>query len=239
MSFESGAALPLNYLTAHFALVGRAKLQASETVLVQGAAGGVGSASCNMAAALGATVIAVVSSTDKVATAEAAGAHHVVLADGFLAEVRRLTEGRGVDVVVDPVGGERFLDSLRSLAREGRLVVVGFTGGDIPVVKTNRLLLTNTTVMGAGTRELWNHEPELPGQQWSELTPLLASGTLDPVISTHFPIEETASAIRVIDERRAAGRFSCAFGSSVSIARIPPRVAGTQGRYFAGLQSGR
>ena len=206
VSFESGAALPLNYLTAHFALVRRAKLQAGETVLVQGAAGGVGTASCNMAAALGATVIAVVSSTDKVATAEAAGAHHVVLADGFLAEVRRLTEGRGVDVVVDPVGGERFLDSLRSLAREGRLVVVGFTGGDIPVVKTNRLLLTNTTVMGAGTRELWNHEPELPGQQWSELTPLLASGALDPVIGAHFPIEETASAIRVIDERRAVGK---------------------------------
>jgi NADPH:quinone reductase len=206
VSFESGAALPLNYLTAHFALVRRAKLQAGETVLVQGAAGGVGTASCNMAAALGATVIAVVSSTDKVATAEAAGAHHVLLADGFLAEVRRLTEGRGVDVVVDPVGGERFLDSLRSLAREGRLVVVGFTGGDIPVVKTNRLLLTNTTVMGAGTRELWNHEPELPGQQWSELTPLLASGALDPVIGAHFPIEETASAIRVIDERRAVGK---------------------------------
>jgi NADPH:quinone reductase len=206
VSFESGAALPLNYLTAHFALVRRAKLQAGETVLVQGAAGGVGTASCNMAAALGATVIAVVSSTDKVATAEAAGAHHVVLADGFLAEVRRLTEGRGVDVVVDPVGGERFLDSLRSLAREGRLVVVGFTGGDIPVVKTNRLLLTNTTVMGAGTRELWNHEPELPGQQWNELTPLLASGALDPVIGAHFPIEETASAIRVIDERRAVGK---------------------------------
>jgi len=171
VSFKSGAALPLNYLTAHFALVRRAKLQAGEMVLVQGAAGGVGTASCNMAAALGGTVIAIVSSAEKIAGAEAAGAHHVVLADGFLAEVRKLTEARGVDVVVDPVGGERFLDSLRSLAREGRLIVVGFTGGEIPVVKTNRLLLTNTTVMGAGTRELWNHDPELPGRQWSELMP--------------------------------------------------------------------
>jgi NADPH2:quinone reductase len=206
VSFESGAALPLNYLTAHFALVRRAQLQAGETVLVHGAAGGVGTASCNMAAALGATVIAVVSSTEKIATAEAAGAHNVVLADGFLAEVRRLTAGRGVDVVVDPVGGERFLDSLRSLAREGRLVVVGFTGGEIPVVKTNRLLLTNTTVMGAGTRELWNHDPELPGQQWNELILLLSSGALNPVIGAQFALNETASAIRSIDERRAVGK---------------------------------
>lgn len=206
VSFESGAALPLNYLAAHFALVRRAKLQAGETVLVQGAAGGVGTASCNMAAALGATVIAIVSSAERIAGAEAAGAHHVVLADGFLAEVRKLTEGRGVDVVVDPVGGERFLDSLRSLAREGRLIVVGFTGGGIPVVKTNRLLLTNTTVMGAGTRELWNHDPELPGRQWSELMPLLSSGVLNPVIGTQFALDETASAIRSIDERRAVGK---------------------------------
>ncbi len=206
VSFETGAALPLNYLTAHFALVRRAKLQAGETVLVQGAAGGVGTASCNMAAALGATVIAIVSSAEKTAGAVAAGAHHVVLADGFLAEVRTLTEGRGVDVVVDPVGGERFLDSLRSLAREGRLIVVGFTGGGIPVVKTNRLLLTNTTVMGAGTRELWNHDPELPGRRWSELMPLLSSGALNPVIGTQFTLDETASAVRSIDERRAVGK---------------------------------
>ena len=194
VSFATAAALPLNYLTAHFALVRRAKLQPGETVLVQGAAGGVGSASCNMAAALGARVIAVVSSTEKVAIAEAAGAHNVVLADGFAAEVRQLTDGRGVDVIVDPVGGERFTDSLRSLAREGRLLVVGFAGGQIPVVKTNRLLLTNTTVMGAATRELWNHEPEMPGRQWSELIPLLKSGVLDPVIGPQFSMDRAASA---------------------------------------------
>ena len=206
VSFTTGAALPLNYLTAHFALVRRARLQPGETVLVLGAAGGVGSASCNMAAALGARVIAVVSSTEKVVIAEAAGARHVVLADGFAAEVRQLTDGRGVDVIVDPVGGERFTDSLRSLAREGRLLVVGFASGQIPVVKMNRLLLNNTTVMGAATRELWNHEPEMPRRQWSELMPLLKSGVLNPVIGPQFSIEETASAIRTIDERRAAGK---------------------------------
>jgi NADPH2:quinone reductase len=120
--------------------------------------------------------------------------------------VRQLTDGRGVDVIVDPVGGERFTDSLRSLAREGRLLVVGFASGQIPVVKMNRLLLSNTTVMGAATRELWNQEPEMPRRQWSELMPLLKSGVLNPVIGPQFSIEETASAIRTIDERRAAGK---------------------------------
>jgi NADPH:quinone reductase len=85
-------------------------------------------------------------------------------------------------VIVDPVGWERFTEFLHSLARERRLLVIGIAGGPIPVVKTNRLLLTNTTVMGAATRELWNHEPEMPGRQWSELMPLLTSGVLDPVI---------------------------------------------------------
>ena len=206
VSFDAAAALPLNYLTAHFALVRRANLQRGETVLVQGAGGGVGSASCNMAAALGARVIAVVSSAEKAAVAEAAGAHHVVLADGFLDKVRELTEGRGVDVVVDPVGGERFTDSLRSLAREGRLLVVGFTGGQIPAAKTSRLLLTNTTVIGAGTRELWNHEPEMPRRQWDDLLPLLQSGALNPVIGQQFSLEETSTAIRTIEERLAAGK---------------------------------
>ena len=206
VSFDTAAALPLNYLTAHFALVRRANLQTGETVLVQGAGGGVGSASCNMAAALGAKVIAVVSSAEKAAVAEAAGAQHVVLADGFLAKVRELTEGRGVDVVVDPVGGERFTDSLRSLAREGRLLVVGFTGGQIPAAKTSRLLLTNTTVTGAGTRELWNHEPEMPRRQWDELLPLLKSGGLKPVIGQQFSMDETAAALRTIEERLATGK---------------------------------
>jgi len=207
VSFAAGAALPLNYLTAHFALIRRARLQTGETVLVHGAAGGVGSASCNMAAALGAgVVIAVVSTAEKVAIAQAAGGHHVVLADGFAAEVRHLTDGRGVDVVVDPVGGERFTDSLRSLAPEGRLLIVGFADGQIPVVKTNRLLLTNTTVMGAGTRELWNHEPELPGQQWKDLLPLLNAGALKPVLGPRFSMQDAALAIRAIDERRAVGK---------------------------------
>ena len=204
--FDKGAALPLNYLTMHFTLTRRAKLESGETVLVHGAAGGVGTAACQLAAAYGARVIAVVSTPEKGEVARAAGAHEVVPVDGFRDEVRRLTEGRGVDVVVDPVGGDRFTDSLRSLAREGRLVVLGFTGRVIPTVKVNRLLLTNTTVMGAASAEFWRTEPGYVGQQWRHLVPLMRSGAIDPPIGSVFPLDQAAAAIREIDQRRAAGR---------------------------------
>ena len=206
MPFDKGAAVPLNYLTMHFALLRRAQLKKGETVMVQGAAGGVGTAACQLAAAYGARVIAVVSTPDKGEVARAAGAHEVVPVDGFRDEVRRLTGGRGVDVVVDPVGGNRFTDSLRSLAREGRLLVLGFTGGEIPTVKVNRLLLTNTTVMGVASKELWVDEPEYAGRQWRDLMPLTASGAIDPPIGSVFTLDDAAAAIRSLDDRRAAGR---------------------------------
>jgi NADPH2:quinone reductase len=204
--FDKGAALPLNYLTAHFALIRRAGLATGETVLVHGAAGGVGTAACQLARAYGAHVIAVVSTPEKGQTARAAGAHDVVLADGFLEETRRVTNGRGVDLVADPVGGDRFTDSLRSLAPEGRLVVIGFAGRGIPTVKVNRLLLTNTSVIGAATNEYWMKNPEYVQRQWRDLIPLVESGKLDPVISSVFSLEEAGAAIRTLDERRASGR---------------------------------
>jgi NADPH2:quinone reductase len=204
--FDKGAALPLNYLTMHFALLRRAQLKAGETVLVHGAAGAVGTAACQLAAAYGARVVAVVSTPDKGEVARAAGAHEVVPVDGFRDEARRLTEGRGADVVVDPVGGDRFTDSLRSLGREGRLVVLGFTGREIPTVKVNRLLLTNTTVMGAASMEFWRTEPGHVGQQWRDLVPLMQSGAIDPPIGSVFDLDEIAAALQEIDQRRAAGR---------------------------------
>jgi NADPH2:quinone reductase len=204
--FEKGAALPLNYLTMHFALLRRAQLTRGETVLVHGAAGGVGTAACQLAAAHGARVIAVVSTPEKGEVARAAGAQEIVPVDGFRNEVDRLTDGRGVDVVVDPVGGDRFTDSLRSLAREGRLVILGFTGREIPTVKVNRLLLTNTTVMGAASKEFWQTEPGYVGQQWRDLLPLVQAGVIDPPIGSVFALEQTAAAIREMDQRRAAGR---------------------------------
>src|SRR4051794_28169944 len=206
LPFDKAAVLPLNYLTAHFALTRRARLVQGETVLVHGAAGGLGTAACQLAAAWGARVIAVVSTAGKGEVARAAGAQDVVPVDGFRDEVRRLTGGRGVDVVVDPVGGARFTDSLRSLAREGRLLVLGFTGGEIPTVKVNRLLLTNTTVMGVASQEFWLDEPEYAGRQWRDLMPLMRSGAIDPPIGSVFALDDAAAAIRSLDERRAAGR---------------------------------
>jgi NADPH2:quinone reductase len=207
VSFEKGAAIPLNYLTADFALLRRARLIEGETVLVHGAAGGVGTAACQLAAAHGARVFAVVSTPEKAAVARAAGAHEILPVDGFREEVRRLTDGRGVDVVVDPVGGDRFTDSLRSLATEGRVIVIGFTGREIPTVKVNRLLLTNTAVMGAASEEFWHTKPGFVGQQWRDLVPLMESGAIDPPIGSVYPLDDAAAAIRAMDERRAVGRL--------------------------------
>ena len=206
VSFAAGAALPMNYLTVHFALVRRAQLREGETVLVHGAAGGVGTAAVQLARALGARVIGVTSTPEKAEVAKAAGAHETVSADGFLEQVRELTGRRGVDVVVDPVGGNRFTDSLRSLAPEGRLLVVGFTAGEIPTVKVNRLLLNNLSVVGVGWGAFWTRDPSYLQEQWSELLPLLETGALDPVIGSTHELERATAALLELDERRAAGK---------------------------------
>lgn len=205
-SFTVGAALPMNFLTVHFALVRRGRLEAGETVLVHGAAGGIGTASIQLAKALGARVIAVVSTPEKGAAARAAGADDVVLADDFLSRTKELTDGVGVDLIVDPVGGERFTDSLRSLAPEGRLLVIGFTGGAIPQVKTNRLLLNNISVVGVGWGAFWSRRPEYLRAQWDDIVPLLEDGRLDPPISSVHELEDVAAGLTEIDERRAVGK---------------------------------
>jgi NADPH2:quinone reductase len=205
-SFLQGAALPMNMLTMHFGLTKRGHLREGETVLVHGAAGGVGTAAVQLAAALGARVIAVTSTQEKAEVARAAGAHETVLADGFRDAVKELTGGVGVDMVVDPVGGDRFTDSLRSLAREGRLLVIGFTAGEIPQVKVNRLLLNNISVVGVGWGAYWTRQPEYLQEQWAELLPLLEAGRLDPVLGTTYALEDAAQALLELDERRAAGK---------------------------------
>ncbi len=210
VTYEQGAALPMNYLTCHFALRERAGLAVGETVLVHGAAGGIGTAAVQLAAAWDARVIAVVSSQDKVEVARTAGAQEVVLAEGFREAVRGLTSGRGVDVVVDPVGGERFPDSLRSLAPGGRHLVLGFTAGSIPEVKVNRLLLHNISVVGVGWGAWWTGPGE-PGptyvrRQWDDLVPLLVSGRVDPVIGEVRALDDVAAALSALEERRATGK---------------------------------
>jgi NADPH:quinone reductase len=206
VDFATGASLPVNYLTVHFAFSFRAHLVAGQTVLVHGAAGGVGTAAIQYARALGATVIAVASTDDKAKLAAQAGAHHTVGAEGFLAGVKEITGGRGVDIVLDPVGGDRFTDSLRSLARGGQLLVIGFVGGEIPTVKVNRLLLNNTSVVGVAWGEYALSTPGYIQQQWAELLPLISAGRLAPPIGHRFGLDEAAEALSLMDERNAVGK---------------------------------
>lgn len=203
VGFAAGACLPLNYLTAHFALLVRGHLRAGQRVLVHGAAGGVGTAVIQLAVALGAQVIGVVSTEAKAVVARAAGAHDTVLVDGFRDAVKALG---AVDLVVDPVGGDRFTDSLRCLAPEGRLLVIGFTAGDIPTVRVNRLLLNNIDVVGVGWGGYALGRPGYLAGQWAELEPHLRSGALDPLISATFPLGQAAEALVRIDERQVTGK---------------------------------
>jgi NADPH:quinone reductase len=201
-----GCGIILNYHTAWFSLVTRGGLREGETVLVQGAAGGVGTASIQVAKGLGATTIAVVSSEAKAEVARQAGADHVVRSDGAWKDEVLELSGGGVDLVVDPVGGDRFLDSLRSLARGGRLVVVGFAGGGIPEVKVNRLLLKNTTVVGAAWGEWAMAELPLSAEIDAGLRPLIASGVVRPVVGQRLALDDAAEALALLDRREATGK---------------------------------
>jgi NADPH2:quinone reductase len=207
VTFEAGAGVLFNDLTVYFALSVRGRLQRGETVLVHGAAGGIGTSALRLASVLGASrTIAVVSTEEKGQTATAAGATDVVLAEGFKDAVKELTGGRGVDVVVDPVGGDRFTDSLRSLVPGGRLLVVGFTGGEIPTVKVNRLLLNNIDLVGVGWGAWTLTHPDALAEQWAAVGPLLSSGQLHPPEPVVYPLEEAAAAVASLENRTAKGK---------------------------------
>src|SRR4051794_38273490 len=182
LDFAQGAALVLNYHTALFALQTRGALREGETVLVHGAAGGVGTAALQVAKALNARTIAVVSSDEKERVAREAGADEVVRSGGaWKDEAKRLSDG-GVDVVIDPVGGDRFTDSIRSLREGGRVIVVGFTGGAIPEVRVNRLLLNNTEVIGAGWGAYIMAKPEVNREIGAAVTELIDRGFVRPIV---------------------------------------------------------
>ncbi|MGX9790405.1 NADPH:quinone oxidoreductase family protein [Mycobacterium sp. MMS18-G62] len=207
VSFEAGAGLLFNDLTMHHALRTRGRLAPGETVLVHGAAGGIGTSTLRLAPAWGASrVIAVVSTPEKGEVAKAAGATDVVLAEGFKDAVKELTEGRGVDIVVDPVGGDRFTDSLRSLAPGGRLLVIGFTGGEIPTIKVNRLLLNNVDAVGVGWGAWALSHPGYLLEQWAELEPLLASGRVSAPVPVVYPLDRAGDAIASLEDRTAKGK---------------------------------
>ncbi len=207
LDFAQGAGLILNYHTAYFALALRGRLREGETVLVHGAAGGVGTAALQVAKGLGARTIAVVSSEQKARVAREAGADEVLRSDGPWREEAKELSGGGVDVVLDPVGGDRFTDSLRSLRPDGRLVVVGFTGGSIPEVRVNRLLLGNVEVVGAGWGAYALTRPELCRRDRRRASqPHDREGVVRPLVGARFPLERAAEALQEIDERRSTGK---------------------------------
>ncbi len=207
LDFAQGAGLVLNYHTAYFSLAVRGRLAEGETVLVHGAAGGVGTAALQVARGLGARTIAVVSSDEKERVAREAGADEVVRSDGPWKDQAKAISGGGVDVVVDPVGGERFTDSLRSLREGGRVIVVGFTGGSIPEVRVNRLLLGNTEVIGAGWGAYVLGKPGLNREIGEAVDRLIGGGFVRPLVGARFPLEHAAEALELIDSRGATGKI--------------------------------
>jgi NADPH2:quinone reductase len=198
LGYEEGAALALNYLTALAAVERRGRVLAGESVLVHGAAGGVGTAVIQVARAVGAHVIASVSTEAKAQVARAAGADEVLVGEDFRSQL-----ADPVDAVIDPVGGtERFKESLRALAPEGRLVVVGFAGGEIPECRVNRLLLRNIDVRGCSFGVLASDL----GAAARRLDELVAAGQLSPIVGSVYPLEEGRDALLAVAERRAAGK---------------------------------
>jgi NADPH2:quinone reductase len=204
LDFAQGAALVFNYHTAYFSLVLRGRLREGETVLVHGAAGGVGSAALQVAKGLGARTIAVVSTDEKERVAREAGADEVVRSDSAWKDAVR--EMGGADMVLDPVGGDRFTDSLRSLRQGGRAVVVGFTGGSIPEVRVNRLLLNNIEVVGAGWGAYAMGRPDVCREIGTALHALIEDGSVRPIVGTRLPLERASEALEIIDSRGALGK---------------------------------
>lgn len=203
----SAAALLGNYYTMYFALQRRAALRPGETVLVLGSGGGVGTAAVQIATAMGATVIAMVHRPSAVEFVQSLGADVVLpLTDGWLDAVKQHTGGRGVDVVVDPIGGSTFDDAVRAMATEGRLLVIGFAAGGIPTVKVNRLLLRNVSVVGVGWGEFVNRTPGAQAEVGAGLAELVAAG-LRPPAPVRFPLSAGAEALQSLADGAITGKL--------------------------------
>jgi len=208
MSFAEGAALPIVYPTSYAALVYRASLAAGETLLVHAAAGGVGVAAVQIGKALGARVIATAGGDDKLAVAKRAGADVVIdyRAEDFVARVLDETDGRGADVIYDSVGGDVFDRSLKCIAWNGRLLVIGFAGGTIPSVKANRILLKNIAVVGLHWGAYAKHEPERIPETMQALLALAEKGAIRPEIYRSYPLEQASEALVALGARRTWGK---------------------------------
>ena len=214
MPFEKAAALGLVYQTAWFALKDRAGLKPGETVLVLGASGGIGVASVQLAKALGAgTVIGGVLGSANAEVARQAGADHVIelgdpdLRDTLREQVNAHTEGRGVDIVIDPVGGDANGAALRALAWCGRLVVIGFASGQIPTIRANYLLVKNIAVSGLQWSDYRDRAPERVIDAQREIFNLYSQGRIDPHISRRVPLDRFSEALRALRDGQAQGKI--------------------------------
>ena len=208
MSFAEAAALPIVYPTSYAALVYRAALAPGETLLVHAAAGGVGTAAVQIGRALGARVIATAGGADKLAVARDAGAELAIdyRHEDFAARVMEETEGRGADVVYDPVGGEVFDRSLQCMAWNGRLLVIGFASGTIPTPRLNRVLLKNIALVGLHWPAYFEREPERVGETFEALFDLYDRGAIRPRIHRSYPLERAAEALTELAGRGTTGK---------------------------------
>jgi NADPH:quinone reductase len=209
MSFDHAAAFPIVYQTSYFGLVYRARLQPGDTLLVHAAAGGVGLAAVQIGRALGAHVLAAAGSPRKLEIAGEHGARDTIdySQPGWDKRVMELTEGRGADVIYDPVGGDIFDLSTKCIAFGGRLLVVGFTSGRIPSIQANRILLKNISIVGLHWGAYRQHEPALIDRTFKALFDLYEKGGIRPVISASYPLADAAAALEEIGSRRSFGKL--------------------------------
>jgi NADPH2:quinone reductase len=208
MDFETGAAFMLTYGTSHHALKDRAQLQTGETVLVLGAAGGVGLAAVEIAKVMGARVIAAASTDEKLAVCREHGADETInySTEDLRERLKALTGGRGVDVVYDPVGGDFSEPALRSMAWRGRFLVVGFAAGSIPSLPLNLPLLKGCSIVGVFLGAFMRNEPQRNEAELQELVDWVQAGKLRPRLHAVFPLERAADAMREVTERKVAGK---------------------------------
>jgi NADPH2:quinone reductase len=212
MSFDQAASLSLAYDTAWFALRERGRLELGETVLVLGASGGVGQAAVQLAHAMGARVLAGIGRPEKAAAVRAAGADAVIdlsrpnLRDSLREQVFAATDGRGADIILDPLGGEVFEAALRALAWCGRLVVIGFAAGAIPTMRINYLLLKNIEVSGLQISDYRKRRPQQVAAAFGEIFSLYEQGKIKPAPVTVFPLERAGEALAALRDRRLTGR---------------------------------
>ena len=208
MPFEHGAAFPVVFGTSHIALWHRARLQAGETLVVHGASGGVGLTAVAIGKQLGATVIATASSPEKLEMARQQGADHLINShdEDVRVRIKELTGGRGAEVIYDPVGGDLFTASLRSIAFEGRILVIGFAGGTVPQIPANHLLVKNVDVIGVNWPAYAELNPQVMTRSFQTLIDWYLTGAIQPHISAIYPLDQAVEAIHQVVTRKSTGK---------------------------------